>query len=339
MKEVGSMAKKNNKPYSNSRNNKNMTRVKKNADIKKKITRDRDKSLEATTKIRVDLDRLNDMDSLDTSFLEGRYNSHKNNTKNKKRNTNKKRNNSFDKYLIMKKVCYLLGTLTLAFIVVLFIVDNNRFTDSKPKKEKKIVEEKVVKNNKIVDDNYLLLGTYHTSDYDFEEFDLDYHYVKIADKGYEISDILEDMKKNVYDYNPSLVFIELGINEIREGKNIEEVLTNLKELVNNIQENRKYAEIYVELLYPINTEIEGYNKRFFSSEVSEDDIIEYNNKIKQLTKELNVHYLDVYKELSDNDKLKEEYTDDGIHLNNEGYKVLNNIIKSITGDRNEKEKD
>ena len=60
MKEVGNMVKKNSKPYSNS-NKKNMTRVKKNADIKKKITREKDKSFDVTTKIRVDLDRLNDI--------------------------------------------------------------------------------------------------------------------------------------------------------------------------------------------------------------------------------------------------------------------------------------
>ena len=37
------------------------------------------KSLEATTRIRIDNDRLNDIESLDTSFLEGRITSKKTN--------------------------------------------------------------------------------------------------------------------------------------------------------------------------------------------------------------------------------------------------------------------
>ncbi len=331
------MVKKNNKPYSNS-NKKNMTRVKKNADIKKKITSEKDKSLDVTTKIRVDLDRLNDIDSLDTSFLEGRYNSYKKSTKKKKRKSSKKKNNYKHNYLMMKKVCYLLGTLTLALLVILFFVENNKFNDSKPKSNKKQVEEKVVKNN-IVDDNYLLLGTYHTEDYDLDDFDLDYHYVKIANKDYEITDIIEDMKKNVYDFNPSIVFIELGINEIGDGEDIDEVLSSLEKLVNNIQYNRKFAEIYVESLYPINPDMDDYDKKFFTASIDVEDIKEYNKKIKKLTDQLNVHYLDIYKELNDDDKLNEKYTDDGIHLNNEGYKVINKMINSITGDRNEKEKD
>lgn len=333
------MVKKNSKPYSNSSNNKNMTRVKKNADIKKKITREKDKSFDVTTKIRVDLDRLNDIDSLDTSFLEGRYNSYKNSNKKKKRKSNKKKKNNKNNYLMLKRVCYLLGTLTLALLVILFIVENNKFIDSKPKSDKKKVVEELINNNNIIDDNYLLLGAYHTDDYDLESFDLDYHYVKMANKDYEIMDILEDMKTNVYDFNPSIVFIELGINEIGDGEDIDEVLSSLEKLVNNIQNNRKYAEIYVESLYPINPDMDGYDKKFFSTSIDVEDIKEYNKKIKKLTEELGVHYLDIYKELNDDGKLNEDYTDDGIHLNNEGYKVLNKKINSITGDKNEKEKD
>ena len=45
-----------------------------------------------------------------------------------------------------------------------------------------------------------------------------------------------------------------------------------------------------------------------------------------MCKSLNVTYIDMYKELSENDLLKEDYTDDGIKLNSNGYKKVFKVI-------------
>ena len=75
--EVGSMAKKNNKPYNNFKkdrtiNNKKNNNSNKNYNTKNfntKSIKKIDKDLESTTRIRVDSLRLNDSETLDTSFL------------------------------------------------------------------------------------------------------------------------------------------------------------------------------------------------------------------------------------------------------------------------------
>ena len=61
-----------------------------------------------------------------------------------------------------------------------------------------------------------------------------------------------------------------------------------------------------------------------------DDIVDLNSMIKELTDSKKVNYLDVYKKLVKNGLLNKKYTDDGVHLNEEGYaKVLNMISKVV----------
>ena len=60
-----------------------------------------------------------------------------------------------------------------------------------------------------MDNNYLFIGTFNTNRLDFND---DYHYIKVSEDNYNTNHILDDMTTQVYRYNPTYVFIELGIN-------------------------------------------------------------------------------------------------------------------------------
>jgi lysophospholipase L1-like esterase len=51
--------------------------------------------------------------------------------------------------------------------------------------------------------------------------------------------------------------------------------------------------------------------------------------IKELSKDKKVEYMDVYKTLEQDNKLNEEYTDDGLHLNDEGKEKVWNLLKKV----------
>ncbi len=136
--------------------------------------------------------------------------------------------------------------------------------------------------------------------------------------------IIDNMKERVYQYNPSKVFILIGINDILDERDASEISNSIKEIVDGIQDNRPYAEIYVESLYPINnSENEKIDLEMVNVLRNNDKIKSINKEIKKMCKEKKVTYIDLYSLLvDDNDQLNIDYTTEGLHLNNDGYKVV-----------------
>ena len=178
-----------------------------------------------------------------------------------------------------------------------------------------------------MDYNYLFVGDYHTDGMEFDEFYKPY--VKVCNEDYTTNDILDDLRDHIYVYNPTDVFIELGVNDFKGETSINDVVSNLKSIVTGIQNNRSMATIYVSSLYPVNDTIDGFDK---DENLTNDFIKDVNNEIKTMCKNLDVKYIDMYSELSEDDLLKENYTDDGIRLNEDGYKKVFKVINRYIED-------
>ena len=327
--EVGSMAKKNGKPYNNFKkdrtiNNKKYNNSNKNFNTKsiKKI----DNDLDSTTRIRVDSLRLEDSETLDTSFLEGRVKNNKVIKKKKEKLLTSKKD-YFKIFRFFKNVFYLGGTFTLLILAFLIVKNKVLFNISPIEKDNVVLEKKV---EKVIDDNYLFIGEGHTKNFDFDNFQLDYHYINMGDDKLLLEDLLSDLRKKVYDFNPSIIFIQVGMNDIIDGRSIDDVVKDLETILLKIKENRPYAKIYVESIYPINKEIDDFDDDY--KEINNYSIVNYNKQIEKLCESLNVNYLDVFSQLSVNNQLNEEYTDDGVFLNDNGYKRLYKIIRKIVDD-------
>ena len=273
---------------------------------------------EPTTKIRVTEDRINDANSLDVSFIEGNQNK-----ANKEKILKEKKDHSF-LYGIVKTLVLFLIVAVLFVFAFMYARDNNLLENIfhiKPQVRVQVKEKEV----KTMDYNYLFIGDYHTDGLEFDNFYKPY--VKISNEGYTTSDILDDLREHIYVYNPTDVFIELGSNDLTDENSISEVVNNLKKIVRGIQNNRSLATIYVESLYPINDTKDGFN-----SNLSIEYIKKVNKEIESMCKSLDVTYIDMYKELSEDDLLKEDYTDDGVKLNSDGYKKVFKVINRYIED-------
>lgn len=284
--------------------------------------------LDTTTKIRVDEERINDSESLDISFLEGRNKKSKDaNIKVKEKILKEKKNSNV--FGVFKKIFYLLGLLCIVVLLVLLYINRDDFikTTKKDKKEVKKVIPSKKEEEIILDDNYLFVGDFYTKDFDFEKFELDYHYVKDSDKDYTIKDILDNRREKIYRYNPSVVFIQLGINDLNDDRDNKEIIDDLKEIIKGIKDNRPYAKIFVESIYPIDKEHEEFDEDLIDKDIDNKCIEDLNKEIKEMVVSEKVNYLDIYSVLSDDGKLKGEYTTDGIHLSEEGYNKILDIIK------------
>ena len=175
-----------------------------------------------------------------------------------------------------------------------------------------------------VSPNYLFLGDSITDFYDLEKYFPDEPVVNSGVGGNMTDDILEDMKNRVYQYNPSKVFLLIGTNDLQDGKTPEEIFDNIKKIVEGIKENRPKAKIYLESITPINHNFE----RNGAQDRQKEDIEEINEKIKKYCVDENLTYIDLYSTLEDeNGNLRAEYTTEGLHLSEEGYDVVTEIIE------------
>ena len=189
--------------------------------------------------------------------------------------------------------------------------------------KEKIVTKEVKKEVQVVPDNYLFLGDSLTDYFDLETYFPGKPVVNSGIAGNTTDQILESMKTRVYDYNPSKIFLLIGTNDLRDGKSQEAVVQNIEKIIEEIQTNRKQADIFVESLYPVNASV--------SSAVgirSNETIQNINVQLKEYCKEKNLTYIDLHAKLQDEQgNLQTQYTVDGLHLSDAGYQIVAGVLQ------------
>jgi lysophospholipase L1-like esterase len=85
-------------------------------------------------------------------------------------------------------------------------------------------------------------------------------------------------------------------------------------IINNIQQRSPGTRIFVESLLP--TVI-----------VNQEEIVNYNNSLKELSLKNNIIFIDLYNTFNDKGKLNDKFDcGDGLHLNGKGYMQWRNIL-------------
>ena len=235
-----------------------------------------------------------------------------------KNNDISENNNSSSIFLIITLIICFMGLMI--FIWYHFLTFDHKHT-------KEIVKEKETVVEKVVDENILFLGDSITYAYDLDKYFEKHRVVNSSVLGVRTGGILEDMKKRVYDYNPSKVFILIGINDLIVDKK-DDVVPNIKSMITLIKENRPYAKIYLESIYPINKTDNGkLSGALKDKAVTNDDVKEVNSELVKVSEELGVTYIDVFSKLVLEDgNLDLKYTDDGLHLNSFGYDAVTEVL-------------
>ena len=102
-------------------------------------------------------------------------------------------------------------------------------------------------------------------------------------------------------------------------------------IIEEIHENRPDAVIYIESFYPINTELKKFDEDLLKKKVTSNEILEVNQQLKRLAKEVDATYLDLYASLKKGKVLNPIYTDNGVTLNENGYQKIVNEIQKVVG--------
>ena len=130
---------------------------------------------------------------------------------------------------------------------------------------------------------------------------------------------------------PSKIFLMAGINDISLQRSNEVILRQTKLLLRQIKAGSPDTEIFVQSILPINTQKLKYSRLKDKQQQIED----YNTMLKAMCNEMDITYIDVYSKLLDSPRnLNPQYTQDGLHINNEAYQEWVKILKPYLEEKN-----
>lgn len=150
--------------------------------------------------------------------------------------------------------------------------------------------------------------------------------------GFVTDDMLRNMNEQIFDLEPSAIFINIGTNDISDSsKSFYEVLShmlgNYEKILQQIKERLPDTKVFVMAFYPVCTKGRENEPVFINR--NNKNLLTANEAVRKLSEKMGYCYIDVNNGLTDgNGMLKENITIDGIHMHPDGYRIVWNNLKS-----------
>ena len=132
--------------------------------------------------------------------------------------------------------------------------------------------------------------------------------------------VLQRLDDSVFDCAASDVFILIGINDLNSGRTVESMVEGYRELLTRIRKNAPLVHVHVQSVLPTRGDHDKQNAA----------VLRFNEQLKQLAGEFECNYLDLHSLMRDSEgRLKAEFTEDGLHINDAAYAVWKAKILKI----------
>jgi lysophospholipase L1-like esterase len=148
---------------------------------------------------------------------------------------------------------------------------------------------------------------------------LDRHGILNLGMGYDTTHGVLNRLDFTLNQKPKCIFIMIGINDINGNTSMNAIKTNYSKIIDKIL--KSHVQLFVLSTLRMNRNPHGVNFKETNKKV---DIL--NNYLREQCKLLSVPFIDLNGQLSDHDKLLPKYSIDGLHLNDEGYVIWENIL-------------
>lgn len=154
--------------------------------------------------------------------------------------------------------------------------------------------------------------------------------------GYTIPEMLESMEEQIFELEPSKIFINIGTNDIsRPEETKEQLISDYRKVLTQIKDRLPQAKVYMMAYYPVNVQVaarQPWPDADKAAKLRLERLDESNKAVSELAQEFGYSFIDVNKGLTGDDgQTKEEYSIDGIHMWSDAYEVVfENMKEYIT---------
>ncbi|MDF9798347.1 lysophospholipase L1-like esterase [Catalinimonas alkaloidigena] len=213
-------------------------------------------------------------------------------------------------------VCLLGISITANGVLMYYFISRERGIFSKRHRREIVLDIKKKRSN----NNWIVfLGNSITERNDWVNKYHDKDVINLGKGGDTVEGVLFRLDEAIQ-LEPAKIFLLIGINDIRYGLKKSVIIDNYDLLIRIIKEKSPYTELYVQSVFPL------IEKSEHSQQATNEKIVDINQSIKRLTDIYGIQYVDLYGFFTFHSQLKPEYTDDGLHLNEKGYKLWERVI-------------
>jgi lysophospholipase L1-like esterase len=127
----------------------------------------------------------------------------------------------------------------------------------------------------------------------------------------------------VYEGRPAKVFILIGINDISRNVPDKLILRNIGEIISRIRNGSPGTRVYLQTILPVNNTFNAYPRHYNKDR----HILKVNEGLRAMSGETQVTLIDLHPRFLDSEgRLDKKFTDEGLHLNAEGYTLWAEIL-------------
>jgi lysophospholipase L1-like esterase len=120
---------------------------------------------------------------------------------------------------------------------------------------------------------------------------------------------------------PSKLFLMIGVNDLYQGVEVEEVFSNIKTILNRFSLETPETKLFVQSTLPVN------ETSLFLDDRLNPVINNLNSMLKEHCLKNNLQFIDLHNEfLDENGQMDSRYTNDGVHLTQQGYVLWSELI-------------
>jgi lysophospholipase L1-like esterase len=134
--------------------------------------------------------------------------------------------------------------------------------------------------------------------------------------------VLRRMDESIFDCAPRDVFLLIGINDLGSGHTPEVMEAGYREILQQVKTKAPAVRLHIQSVLPCRGNYAKHNA----------NVNDFNTRLQKLAKEFDYDYIDLHSKMTDDKgELKEEFTADGLHLKEPGYKIWKAEIEKRMG--------